>query len=1087
MRVALASLSGLFVASTAFSSAVEFPRHPAPSPDGTQIAFSWQGDVWVGPVGGGGARRLTANPGYDHHPVWLGREGQLAFVSDREGSDDVFVVDSDLGVPRRVTFHEAADAVQGQLGEDLVFLSRRHEAWDRMQAIYRIPLAGGTERVAFPLLALEAVPSPDGRRLALVRGGSPADRRHYRGAANRDVWLLDVTTGSLERVTRTDWDEDGVAWAGPDVLVYRSDGGGRDRNLYRLDVRSRSTFQLTRHEGSDVRSPRTSADGSLVAYELWDAVWVVPTSGEGVPRRVTFDAPADALESPIERETVRADASEVAVSPDGAQAALIIKGDVWVVQRRSKELASVAEAPTVRVTSTVARERDLTWSVDGTRLYYASDRHGQYDIHSVTAAGRPDGRLYRASGFVESRLTDTPEDERWPVPSPDGTSLAFTRGEGALVVSDADGANPRVILDHWGPVRFAWAPDSRWLALSREDRWHNHDVWIVPVAGGQAVNVSQHPQDDVGPVWSADGRRLYWLSRRHAGGVDVWFASLTRADHERTREEWLLLFEDEKPSKEGAKAGPGTAEEAMAADARAAKEGKGAEEKSAVRLPAKPIAVEADGIHERAAALTSLPGDEASIAVTPDSRTIVFVAMPEGERDLYAVRWDGKELKRLTENGANPSQVSFSRDGKTVFYRTGKGTVGAATLEGKAGDPTPFAARVAVDRAAMRAQVFDEAWRELDRNFYDPHFHGENWQALRDRYRSLGLAASSRRDFDDVMNLMLGELNASHMGFRPPGGSEARVQTGAVGVEVEPAPDGKGVRVIEVLPGTPAARVEGGIAVGERIVAVNGEEIGPRTNFSALLADTAGRRTRLRIASERGERDVVATPVAQSRARDARYLAWTRERRAMVEKLSGGKLGYVHIQGMNEPSLEEFQRELFAAADGRQGLLIDVRNNGGGWTTDYLLAILSVKRHAWTVPRGADPGVKAYPQDRLPLPAWTRPAVTLCDEASYSNAEIFSWAFKTLERGPVVGMPTFGAVISTGGAGLTDGSFVRLPGRGWYVAGSGVNMELNGCPPDHVVEQPPIEDMARDRDTQLARAVEVLLAELPADPATLPW
>ncbi len=191
---------------------------------------------------------------------------------------------------------------------------------------------------------------------------------------------------------------------------------------------------------------------------------------------------------------------------------------------------------------------------------------------------------------------------------------------------------------------------------------------------------------------------------------------------------------------------------------------------------------------------------------------------------------------------------------------------------------------------------------------------------------------------------------------------------------------------------------------------------------------------------------------------------------------------------MNEPSLEEFERDLYAAAHGKEGLLIDVRNNGGGWTTDYLMAILSVKRHAWTLPRDGDPTVKAYPTaERLPLPAWTRPAAALCDEASYSNAEIFSWAFKTLERGPVVGMQTFGAVMSTGGARLADGSFVRLPSRAWFVAGSDIDEENHGCVPDVVVEQPPADDLAPDRDAQLGKAVEVLLAQLPKDPSQLPW
>ena len=245
------------------------------------------------------------------------------------------------------------------------------------------------------------------------------------------------------------------------------------------------------------------------------------------------------------------------------------------------------------------------------------------------------------------------------------------------------------------------------------------------------------------------------------------------------------------------------------------------------------------------------------------------------------------------------------------------------------------------------------------------------------------------------MNLLGGELNASHMRFVAAGAPKA-VPTGDLGAEVEPAPDGTAVVVTEVLPDSPAARVDAGLKAGDRITAVNGKPLAAGENFYARLADTVKQRVTLRVAGAAGERDVELRPGTLAQARELRYRAWVKERRALVEKWSGGKLGYIHIQGMDEPSLEDFERDLFAAADGKWGLIIDVRNNGGGWTTDYLMAILSVRRHAWTVPRGADPAVKAYPDaERLPLPAWTRPALALCDQDSYSNAEIFSWAFQS--------------------------------------------------------------------------------------------
>ncbi|HUK12076.1 MAG TPA: S41 family peptidase [Thermoanaerobaculaceae bacterium] len=1086
MRRTLSTIAAFLVSGAVLAVTPPMPRTPAPSPDGSRIAFSWQGDIWVAPAAGGAAQRITANPAYDQRPVWFPDGKRLAFTSDREGSDDVFVVDLSGGAPQRLTFHEAPDLVQGVLGGDVVFTSRRHEAWDRMSAVYLVPATGGTERLACRVLAQEAVPSPDGRHLALVRGVTPADRRHYRGAANRDLWLLELATGKLERLTSSAWDEDGVSWAGAGALVFRSDNGGPDRNLFRLDLATKKVTQLTHHEGVDVRAPRTSADGRLAAYELWDAIYVVPTDGSAAPRRLALDVPADLVEPPVERAVLKDDAEQVAVSPDGAQAALVVRGQVYVVARRAKDVASVAPAPTVRVTDTPARQRDLAWSPDGKTLVYASDRTGAMHLFAVRPADRDDGKFYRAVKFSETQLTRGDTDEHQPRFSPDGKLLAFVRGKGGLAVANADGTNPRTLFEHWERINFAWSPDSKWLAFAREDQEYNREVFIVPAAGGEAVDVSQHPGDDDRPAFSPDGRRLYWLSDRHERRAALWVVYLTRADHERTPEEWAELLEDEGGRKQGGKDGA-AAKEGDAARAQPAEPAdRVAAERPKEKPAGRPVAIDFDRIHERARMVTDLPGEVGEFAIAPDSRTIVFAAALEGERDLYKVRWDGKEPTRLTTGGVEPTQLSFSADGKTVLYRTGKGTVGSVALEGKPGDPTPFAARVDAARAATRAEVFEEAWRELDRWFGDPTFHGFDWKKLHDRYRPLALAATARRDFDDAVNLMLGELNASHMGFRPPVARE-RLHTGDLGVEVEPAPDGRGVTITEVLPDTPAARVDAGLAAGDRIVAVNGKEVGARDNFFAPLGETQGQRVLLRVAGAKGEREVALTAATLDQVRQARYRRWVEQRRAIADRLSGGRLGYIHIQGMDEPSLEEFERDLFAAAHGKQGLLIDVRNNGGGYTTDYLMAILEVRRHAWTLPRDGDRSIRAYPGDRLPLPAWTRPAAALCDSASYSNAEIFSWAFKTLKRGPLVGTPTFGAVYSTGAARLTDGSIVRLPSRAWFVAGSDVDEENHGCVPDFVVEDPPEQDLAADSDAQLAKAVEVLLAQLPKDPSQLPW
>jgi tricorn protease len=564
-----------------------------------------------------------------------------------------------------------------------------------------------------------------------------------------------------------------------------------------------------------------------------------------------------------------------------------------------------------------------------------------------------------------------------------------------------------------------------------------------------------------------------WTAKRSQETFDIWGVWLTRADHERTASQWLRTWDTNGNDKK--------------------KDTKNDDEDGSEKRPHLPhVTIEFERLWERVERITDLKGNEGGARISPDGKKIIFTAEHEGDEDLYSIDWNGEDLKRLTKDGTEPEQYVFDSKGKTIFFLDGKGRIKRAGVDGKAGDPIPFSARYTIDSRLERAAVFDEAWRALNLYFYDPDFHGVDWPAQHEKYRPWALAGSTSSDFADVVNLMLGELNASHMGYRPAGARgparDAEDTTGWIGVTYDPEAGGPGLLVSEVLPDSPAWRTDVKIEKSERLLAVNGVEISAKTNVFDAFVDTVDERTQLRVLGVDGvERTVVVKPVSLLDQRQLRYEEWVRDRRRLTEEWSGGRLGYIHIQGMNTPSFEKFERMLFAAADGKEGLIVDVRFNGGGRTTDYLMAVLMVQRHAYTVPRGADPSIRAYPQDRLPLAAWTRPAAAICNEQSYSNAEIFSYAFKTLERGPLVGWPTFGAVISTGSTRTLDGARVRLPGRGWYVAPTGINMENNGAAPDVLVAQPPSEDRSAAEDTQLRRTVEVLLAKLSTDPRTGAW
>ncbi len=625
-----------------------------------------------------------------------------------------------------------------------------------------------------------------------------------------------------------------------------------------------------------------------------------------------------------------------------------------------------------------------------------------------------------------------------------------------------------MLVQSFRTPEFRWSPDGAWITYAVSDVEYNSDVWIVAAEGGTPYNVSRHPDSDASPRWSPDGKRLVWLSKRHADTYDVWGVWLAREDHERWPDSWLRYWTKNEKGKSASQ-----------------KAGDDAGDKPSAELPV--VRIDFENLWERVGSITSLKGNEDQPLISADSKHLVFKSEHEDEQDLYVVRWDGKDLKRLTTGGQEPTNLQFLPDGKTLCYLDKDGVAKRVSLEGKAGDPMPYEARYDVNLVRQRAQVFDEAWRHIDLWYYDPEFHGVDWSDQRKKYRPLALAASHEEDFADVFRLMLGELNSSHVWYSPKRDGKGEA-TGWIGVLFDPAADGPGIRIREVLPHSPAARVEVGLKAGDRIVSVDGTDVAPQTNVYGLFAETANRAVHLEIQNQDGSmRRVTVRPVGWSEHRQLRYDEWVRQRRHMVDQASSGRLGYLHIKGMNIPSFEDFERDLYAAASGKEALIIDVRSNSGGWTTDYLLAVLTVRRHAYTLARGVDSSTRAYPQLRLPLSAWTRPALALCNEESYSNAEIFSHAFRTLGRGPLVGVPTFGGVISTGSVKLLDGGSVSLPVRGWFVADTGRELENNGAVPDVVVEQPPEQDTASDRDTQLEKAVEVLLSTLETDPRAGAW
>ena len=1071
------SIASLF-ALTCFSQRVApLLVQPALSPDGSQIAFSYQGDIWTVPATGGRAQRLTIHESYESNPQWSYDGSQIAFQGNRFGNSDLFVMQADGGEPQRLTYHSTSDYAPRWTPEGhLWFNTRRAFAEvEREAEIYTVPATGGTPSRALDALGFSPAPSPDGRLVAFERGNCRIAREAYRGSANRDIWLYDRRSGEYRALTTFDGQDFLPVWGG-NTLFYLSARSGR-YNLFAQEFTadgqtSGEPRQLTSFADMGIRHFDVSANGALIVFSRGVNLYTLPTDG-GEIRQLDIQVTHDQRFDPVEHKTFTDKATEYALSPNGKYLAFGVRGELFLTQNDKEK------SRTVRLTDHPYRDQGVAWLNDST-LLFLSDRFGNNELFLVRSADTAQADLFKTLKRETIRLTTTPEEEESIELSPDRRQIAVRRGRGHLLVADIDqyGAltNERTLLDGWAtPGHLSWSPDSRWLAYDLSDLNFNREIYIQPVDNSRPpANVSLHPRSDDTPVWSPDGSKLGFLSIRNNGDADVWFVWLRRADWEKTRQDWEEEDEEE-PAKNKKK------------DDKNAEDKENGKEKEEKKVD--PIEIDFDDIHERLEQVTRLPGNEGDLAISKDGETFFFTTNGgdrsgrPGDPELKSVKWNGKDLKTLQEK-ATLNRLQLDAKGNNLYFIKQGGSLGRIGVDGGKLESLPFSARMDIDHPQERQQIFDEAWRSLEAGFYDPDFHGQNWRALREQYEPIAMAASTSQDFRDVFNEMLGQINASHMGMYGSDPEETqREQTGLLGLEVTPGT--LGVRITRVIPRTPADRTSSKLEVGERILSVNGEAIEPPLNFYRLLNGTVDERILLEVQDAKGAtREVVIRPTASLSSE--LYQSWVDERRRLTDEYSGGRLGYLHIQGMNWTSFERFERELMASGQGKEGIVIDVRFNGGGWTTDMLMAVLNVRQHSYTIPRGATDDLAAnhlqfreyYPfGERLPLSSWTKPSVALCNHTSYSNAEIFSHAYKTLDIGKLVGEPTFGAVISTGSQGLIDGSFVRMPFRGWYVKATGENMEHGPAVPDVILYNEP-DGKAKGQDLQLKTAVELLLQEI---------
>lgn len=1007
------------------SQEIKRTKDPALSPDGKTVAFAWQGDIWTVPVAGGEARRLTVYPADEGFPTWTPDGKSIVFQSNRYGNYDLFLMSADGSGLKRLTYdssNEYPTAVSAD-GEVYGYSTQ----WGRLD-LFRVSIKGGDliRLTGHPLeMEFYASLSPDGKTMLYNSRGSAGNWRKpgHHGSSTTEVWSakVGVPLTGIKQVTNNDTEDLFPTYINENTALTVSNPDGQP-NLYLLDLRNGKSAKVTQFKSGTLRSPSYSAVTKTAVYQKDSELYATQVES-GKTQKVVVSAPDDMRRNPVQEFRMDAGVRAMDVSPNGKLAVIEVRGDLY--------LLPATGGTTRQLTKNVRPDGSPGWLNDTTILYEAAGDGGLHQLMTVTTDGvaKP---FYRHT-----------TDSMSPKLSPDRKWVAFHRGNREICVLPATGGTPKVVATgdfsdaFRGAVAFSWSPDSQWLAYETQDA-RSVGIYMVKRDGSGTTLVARAGKGAGEPVFSADGRRLAYATIE---GND--FSEIRNSDSPLTVVSLVpekVTFKEDDLDKINEK-------------------------------PAEPDPVDVKVVKE------GLDNRRRKLSI--GSVTGVW---PSSSGEYVYANVGGQFMKVNTASGrasAVPGvsgPVSGALDTGKALYVSQQGKIAQVVASGGM-RPVPFMAVARVDMAQEELALFESAWWALDRMYYDPGMHGKDWPGIKDEFSKIVPYCTSRDDFYDLMGEMVERLDSSHMGSTSsdPYRADDREATGWLGVEWDYAGIEEGrYTVTKVYATTNASNPQMELMVGDRLVSVDGLRPGPNSPLAEILRGKSG--DKVKLAVERGGQTITFDyqPDPLAAFSGAAYDDWVAYNKATVDKLSGGKLGYIHIKGMDEPSLDTFLREIATDLEGKEGVIVDVRYNGGGYTSHIILNVM--RKVTWLIRTDrALPDIRfsenAYRGNALELPA-----ACMTNEYSYSNAEIFSEGFQKLGLGPVIGEQTGGACIGTSSYSLWDGGAIRLPASGAYTVDM-VDLENNGRKPTVDVQWNPVA-WQNGHDVQLERAVQELMKKV---------
>lgn len=1051
------------------------------SPDGTEIAFCYKGDIYKVPATGGTATRLTSQASYECTPVWSPDGKQIAFASDRNGNFDLFIMPATGGAPQRLTTHSAAEIPSAFTpdGKYVLFSASIQDPagsalfpTSAMTELYKVPVNGGrTEQVLGTPAEMVCFDKSGKTFLYQDRKGFEDEwRKHHTSSITRDIWLYDAANGKHTNLTAHAGEDRNAIFAPDGQTVYfLSERNGGSFNVYSFPLAAPQSLKpVTGFKTHPVRFLSAGSNGTL-CYTYDGEIYT--QRPDGTPQKVSIDLIRDD-QPQIAGLAFSRGATSATVSPDGKQIAFIVRGEVFVT--------SADYATTKQITHTPQREAGIAFSPDNRTLAYASERNGNWQLYLAKIARKEEANFPNATIIEEEVILPSSSIERaYPQFSPDGKELAFIEDRSRLMVLNLQTKKVRQITDGatWystgGGFDYSWSPDGKWFTLEFIGNKHDpySDIGLVSAQGGEITNLTNSGYTSGSPRWVLDGNAILFTTERYGmrahaswGSLnDVMLVFLNQDAYDKFRlskEDYELQKELEKEQKKAVE---------IKKDNKKKENKKDADEEKKDEKP-KDILVELVNIQDRIVRLTPNSSELGSAIIAKDGETLYYFAAFEGGYDLWKMNLRKKETKLLHKMDAGWANMEMDKEGKNLFLLGGN-TMQKMSTDSETLKPISYQANVKMDLAAEREYMFHHVYRQEQKRFYNLNMHGVDWEAMTAAYRKFLPHINNNYDFAELLSEYLGELNVSHTGgrFRPHPEGDA---TATLGLLYDWNYDGKGLLIAEVVEKGPFSHARSKVKAGNIIEKIDGREITPSTDYAVLLNGKAKKKTLVSLynpqTKERWEEVVV--PISNGTLNTLLYNRWVKQRAADVDRWSNGRLGYVHIESMGDDSFRSVYSDILGKYNNREGIVIDTRFNGGGRLHEDIEILFSGKKYLTQVVRGRE-------SCDMPSRRWNKPSIMLQCEANYSNAHGTPWVYKHRGIGKLVGMPVPGTMTTVSWETLQDPTLVfGIPVIGYRTA-DGSYLENSQLEPDIKVANDPAT-VVKGEDTQLKAAVDELLKEL---------